>query len=147
MSHYPRAIGAGIEPEPDTLQLCRPEGSASTALAIFDAKYKEIAPSNPGAIQLRSGTSEDHYKQYVYRRLLEEAGQRPRLNILVFPKLFLDSTEGQPYIILGRHNWGPLTDSEVWEIGLNYRFAVEAFLGERSLNREELTAGLMRELR
>jgi hypothetical protein len=86
---------------------------------IIDAKDKRVQGGE------RSGTSDDHYKQIIYRNLFDN-GERV-VNVLVFPSL---NTRGRLLRLLGMHRWDRLGEkSIVYEMAMNYEKAARHWLG------------------
>lgn len=120
----------GITPEIDM------RISADNMNAFIDAKdYRVINAS-------RHGTSGDYYKQVIYRLLTESKIPNNFFNILVFPGY------GQKNLfeIYGCHDWPEISNSRVFEIGVDYEMATSRWLGESSINIQEAIADLLSNL-
>jgi hypothetical protein len=126
------AAEKGVQPEFDIrLQ----NGSADV---LVDAKdYRVLNGSR------WQGTSGDHYKQIIYRQLLEVPDGLNVVNILAFPSL------GQKalFAIRGCHHWREIDGSKVFEVTVDYDRAVKRWLREASFDVETEVAGLLEDLR
>lgn len=113
---------AGITPEAD-LVLEKP------VLTIIDAKDYRIFNGSP-LLGTRLGDPSDHYKQVIYRTLLETKSGEPATNILAFPSVEQKSL----FLLNGCHYWDNLEKSPVFEICVDYNLAVRRWLGEIRLD-------------
>ena len=90
---------------------------------LLDAKDYRIFN---GSYLSTAGSSSDHYKQIIYRRLMEHKSDKGFHNILAFPG-FNQETLLQ---LRGCHYWQDLNDSIVYEIGIDYNLVVQHWMGE-----------------
>ena len=76
------------------------------------------------------GSNGDHYKQIIYRQLLDARKDSNVVNILAFPSL------GQKtlFAIRGCHHWKEIEGSRVFEVTVDYDLAVKRWLRETSLD-------------
>ena len=88
------------------------------------------------------GSSNDHYKQIIYRQLLAAPLDANVVNILAFPSLGQKSL----FSIRGCHHWKEVPDSRVFEVTVDYDLAVKRWLGEISLNVKAEMAALLTEI-
>ena len=93
--------------------------------ALIDAKDYRVF-----SVSKWSGSSNDHYKQIIYRHLLEEARDRHVLNILAFPGI----GQKELFSIRGCHYWKEIPDSLVFEVTVDYDIAVSCWLREMNLD-------------
>jgi hypothetical protein len=128
----------GARPRIDGLRLVRRPGMQRLYL-LFDAKDKPI--STRGA---RSGTPDDHYKQIVYRRLLPLPPDCECRNVLFFPSLRTDG--GVVARVLGRQVWTDWSDSEVWEVSLDFPTVARAYLGDVPFAADDIVGDILREM-
>lgn len=122
---------SGIKPEIDM------KISSGDINAFIDAKdYRVIN----GA---RHGSSNDYYKQVIYRLLTETKTPENFFNILVFPEY----GQNELFKIYGCHDWNEISNSRVFEIGVDYEIAVSRWLGESKLNVEASIKKLLQDLK
>jgi hypothetical protein len=126
------AAKKGIQPEFD-IRLESPDSSV-----LVDAKDYRILSGSRWL-----GSSGDHYKQIIYRKLMAPSGEASVVNILAFPAL----GQRNLFEIRGCHRWAEVECSQVFEVTVDYDLAVRRWLNEASLNvRAELQV-LLGELR
>src|SRR5262249_22418369 len=94
------------------------------AFTIIDAKdYRVINGS------LLLGSAADHYKQIVYRALLEGRTSGQPINILAFPSIGQTSL----FVLRGCHYWSMIRQSTVFEVLVDYELAIKHWLGEATI--------------
>jgi hypothetical protein len=76
------------------------------------------------------GSSADHYKQIIYRKLLDHADGKPICNILAFPGVGQKSL----FQVRGCHLWKEIEGSRVFEVTVDYEIAVSLWLREISID-------------
>jgi len=125
-------VKRGMQPEYDI----RLENGDSDLL--IDAKdYRLISGSK------WQGSNSDHYKQIIYRQLMDSPKSAKVVNILAFP------TIGQKNLfeIRGCHHWKEIDDSRVFEVTVDYELAVKCWLREVALDIKSEVGALLTELR
>jgi hypothetical protein len=118
----------GIEPQLD-IYINNPQMSV-----LIDAKDYRILDGTK-----ISGTSNDHYKQIIYRYLVSSKTPFKMINILAFPVV----GQSKLYEIRGVHLWRELADSCVFEVDVDYEIIVKKWLKEISIDVEKETADLL----
>lgn len=88
------------------------------------------------------GSNGDHYKQIIYRQLLEESKDSPIVNILAFPCLGQNSL----FVIRGCHYWKEVQSSHVFEVTVDYDLAVKRWLRETSIDMDKQLTALLAQL-
>jgi hypothetical protein len=122
----------GMQPEFDIRLEC------DNSDLLIDAKdYRLISGSK------WQGSNGDHYKQIIYRQLMDSAKSSMVLNILAFPSI------GQKTLfeIRGCHQWREIGGSRVYEVTVDYELALKIWLREISLDIKSEIAALLCELR
>jgi hypothetical protein len=109
----------GIQPEFD-IRLEDQEGDT-----LIDAKDYRIINGSRWI-----GTSADHYKQIIYRKLLDHADGKSICNILAFPGVGQKSL----FQVRGCHLWKEIEGSRVFEVTVDYEIAVSLWLREISID-------------
>jgi hypothetical protein len=105
--------------------------------AFIDAKdYRVIN----GA---RHGSSSDYYKQVIYRLLTETDASENFFNILVFPGY----GQKELFKVYGCHDWSEISNSRVFEIGVDYEIAISRWLGESGTNIQAAITNLLSDLK
>lgn len=89
------------------------------------------------------GSNGDHYKQIIYRQLLDNPKDSDVVNILAFPSLGQKSL----FEIRGCHYWKEIQDSHVFEVTVDYDLAIKGWLREISLDMDGELAKLLEQLR
>lgn len=118
----------GIEPEID-IYINNPQISV-----LIDAKDYRIFDGSK-----ISGTSNDHYKQIIYRYLMSTKIPSKMINILAFPVV----GQNKLYEIRGLHLWRELPDSCVFEVDVDYEIIVKKWLKEIFVDVEKETSDLL----
>ncbi|MCX7664792.1 MAG: LlaJI family restriction endonuclease [Gemmataceae bacterium] len=96
---------------------------------IFDAKDYQLTNQEKWI-----GSASDHYKQIIYRSLLER--QNPQtyyFNILMFPTVQTNNL----FEIRGGHCWPSIPQSIVFEVAVDYEKVVRSWLGEIYLDKKK----------
>lgn len=112
-------VNLGMKPEFDILL------SHNDSNLLLDAKDYRL--SNGSKLQ---GSSGDHYKQIIYRHLLENNPDTSVVNVLAFPSIGQTSL----FSIRGCHYWKEIKDSKVFEITVDFELASKCWLKEISLD-------------
>ena len=89
------------------------------------------------------GSNGDHYKQIIYRQLLDAPSGSKVVNILAFPSLGQKSL----FAIRGYHHWKEIEGSRVFEVTVDYDLAIKHWLRETSLDIKAEMATLLENLR
>lgn len=89
------------------------------------------------------GSNGDHYKQIIYRQLLDSPKDSKVINILAFPSLGQSSL----FAIRGCHHWKEIKGSRVFEVTVDYDLAIKRWLRETSFDVNVELTGLLDELR
>ena len=88
------------------------------------------------------GSNGDHYKQIIYRQLLDNPIESLVVNILAFPNLGQKSL----FEIKGCHYWKEIPGSAIFEVTVDYDLAIKCWLREISLDIAEELSSLVQEL-
>lgn len=86
-----------------------------------------------------TGSNGDHYKQIIYRYLLNEPKGSDVVNILAFPGFGQKSL----FAIRGCHRWKELPGSSVYEVTVDYDMAMGYWLRESSVDVDAELGGLL----
>lgn len=89
-----------------------------------------------------NGSSSDHYKQIIYRKLLNELPSKSTINILAFPNIGQDKL----FEIRGFHKWDQIEGSEIFEITVDYVMAARKWLNEIPINVNDEIHSLLLEI-
>jgi hypothetical protein len=122
---------SGISPEVDG------KISSEVYSAYIDAKDYRVKTG------LLFGSSNDHYKQIIYRLLTDPEAPDNFFNILAFPGL----GQQKLFKIHGCHKWAKIPNSIVYEISVDYELAVSRWLGDTSFNINHAVHALLAELK
>jgi hypothetical protein len=127
-------VSVGISPQVDVFT------KVSGDPVILDAKdYRILYPAGD-----RFGSPGDYYKQIIYASLLGAGGEKMRpLNILLFPGI----DQKRLFLINGYHKWEKIPGSVVFEVTVDYTMAIQAWLGEKSLDVGNELQKLIKELK
>jgi hypothetical protein len=130
LGHEPQK---GIQPEFDI------RISNDFSDVLIDAKDYRILNGSKN----KQGSTGDHYKQIIYRQLLDKSTEGDVVNILAFPRL------GQKNLfeIRGCHHWEEIPSSCVFEVNVDYDLAIKRWLGETHLVVDLEMAKLLTQLR
>jgi hypothetical protein len=112
-------VNLGMKPEFDILL------THNDSNLLLDAKDYRL--SNGSKLQ---GSNGDHYKQIIYRHLLENNPDTGVVNVLAFPSIGQKSL----FSIRGCHYWKEIKDSKVFEITVDFELASKCWLKEISLD-------------
>jgi hypothetical protein len=85
----------------------------------------------------------DHYKQIIYRYLLNDDKNPDIINILAFPGFGQNSL----FEIDGCHDWKEIPRSRVFHVFVDYDLAVKRWLGENTLDVSKETENLINKIR
>jgi hypothetical protein len=114
-----KQVSSGMKPEFDIRLL-----SNDTDL-LLDAKDYRL--KNGSKLQ---GTNGDHYKQIIYKQLLNSPHESSVVNVLAFPSIGQSSL----FSIRGCHYWKEIKDSVIFEITVDFELASKCWLKEISLD-------------
>jgi hypothetical protein len=89
------------------------------------------------------GSSSDHYKQIIYRKLSEVSSGAKDLNILAFPGVGQRSL----FQIRGCHEWLEINNSRIFEVTVDYDLAMKVWLKEMSISVPNEFASLLNDIR
>jgi hypothetical protein len=89
------------------------------------------------------GTNGDHYKQIIYKQLLDSPYEVSVVNVLAFPGIGQKSL----FSISGCHYWKEIKDSKVFEITVDFELASKCWLKEISLDVKSEISLLLEELK
>jgi len=89
-----------------------------------------------------TGSNGDHYKQVIYRYLLNEPKGSNVVNILAFPGFGQKSL----FVIRGCHSWTELPGSSVYEVTVDYDMAMGHWLRESYVDVDGELGGLLKSI-
>lgn len=124
--------GKGIQPEFD-IRL-----TAENSEILIDAKDYRIFNGTKWF-----GSSSDHYKQTIYRKLIVAPEGVSVINILAFPNL----GQRKLFAIRGCHHWEEIPESKIFEITVDFDLAMKGWLKETSINIRQELVDLISELK
>ena len=125
------AVAKGMQPEIDI----RIQSEISDVL--IDAKDYRLLNGSKW-----KGSNGDHYKQIIYRQLLNAHKGIPVVNILAFPSLGQKSL----FAIRGCHYWKEIEGSHVFEVTVDYDLAIKCWLREVSFDMDKEMGDLLEQL-